>query len=64
MIPSTVVDLTPSASSVLASPPTDPAINVNLVVSANFSAALRIVAVVSVVPNRTGYQLTNENYIR
>ena len=52
-MPSTVVDLTPSASNVLASPPTDPAINVNLDVSDNFSAAFKIVAVESVVPNKT-----------
>ena len=45
--------LTPSASNVFASAPTDPAYQVNLVVRANFSAALRIVAVTSVVPNRT-----------
>ena len=51
--PSIVVDLTPSASSVFASPPTDPAIQVNLLTRSSDSAALKISAVTSVVPNRT-----------
>ena len=51
--PSIVAGLTPRASNVFASAPTEPAYQVNLVVRANFSAAFRIVAVTSVVPNRT-----------
>ena len=51
--PSIVVDLTPNARRVLASPPTEPTIQLNLVVRDNFSAALSNVAVVSVVPIRT-----------
>ena len=50
--PLIVAGLTPSASRVLASPPTEPASQVNFDTRSNFSAALRIVAVVSVVPKR------------
>ena len=65
-IPSIVVDLTPSARSVLESPPTEPHIQVNLEVRDNFSAALRIIAVESVVPNSTitGFPGTALNFVR
>ena len=53
IIPSIVDDLTPNARRVLASPPTEPTIQLNLVVRDNFSAALSNVAVVSVVPIKT-----------
>ena len=50
--PSIVAGLTPSARSVLASPPTEPAIQVNLLTRFKDSAALKISAVTSVVPKR------------
>ena len=55
--PSIVVAFTPSARSVLASPPTEPAIQVNLLTRLRDSAALKISAVTSVVPKRmtTGF---------
>ena len=51
--PSIVSGLTFSASNVLASAPTDPASQVNFLVSDNSSAAFNIATVASPVPNKT-----------
>ena len=50
--PSIVVGLTPRASNVFASPPTEPAMKVNLPTRFKSSAAFKTVAVTSVVPNK------------